>query len=197
MKIIDCTTYFEEKIMMEVRFNILDRYVDKFIVCEASFSHSGEKKEINFNINDYPGFKKKIIHIVIEKDPCIKPNNKEILSDRAKSILRIEKQRNYIINALGNFSNEDYIIHSDNDEIPNLNLIDFNKNNKKILLFKQKLFYYKFNLQYPNFFWFGSKACRLRDLRSFGWLRNIKNKKYNFFRFDTFFQNQSIVASIL
>ena len=52
MKIIDCTTYFEEKMMMELRFNILDKYVDKFIVCEANFTHSGEKKEINFNIKD-------------------------------------------------------------------------------------------------------------------------------------------------
>ena len=140
MKIIDCTTYFEEKMMMEVRFNILDRYVDKFIICEASFSHSGEKKEINFNINNYPEFKKKIIHIVIEKDPCSKNNNKEILSDRSKSILRIEKQRNYILNALGNFSNEDYIIHSDNDEIPNLDLIDFNKNKKKLYFLNKSFF---------------------------------------------------------
>ena len=51
MKIIDCTTYFEEKMMMELRFNILDKYVDKFIVCEVKFTHSGNKKAINFNIN--------------------------------------------------------------------------------------------------------------------------------------------------
>ena len=59
MKIIDCTTFFQEKLMMEVRFNILDPYVDKFIVCEASFTHSGNKKSINFYPNDYPDFKKK------------------------------------------------------------------------------------------------------------------------------------------
>ena len=44
MKIIDTTTYFEEDLMMDLRFNILDPFIDKFIVCEARFSHSGKKK---------------------------------------------------------------------------------------------------------------------------------------------------------
>ena len=69
MKIIDCTTYFEEKMMMDLRFNILDPYVDRFIVCEAKFTHSGEKKEINFNVNDFPDFKNKIVHLVMENEP--------------------------------------------------------------------------------------------------------------------------------
>ena len=50
MKIIDTTTYFEEDLMMKLRFNILDPYVDKFIVSEATFSHSGNKKDIKFDI---------------------------------------------------------------------------------------------------------------------------------------------------
>ena len=57
MKIIDTTTYFEEKLMMELRFNILDPYVDQFVVCEATFTHSGMKKPIKFNKEDYPDFK--------------------------------------------------------------------------------------------------------------------------------------------
>ena len=48
MKIFDCTTYFEEDLMMDVRFNILNEYVDTFIVCESKFSHSGKEKKINF-----------------------------------------------------------------------------------------------------------------------------------------------------
>ena len=44
MKIIDTTTYFEEDLMMDLRFNILDPFIDKFIVCEARFSHSGKKR---------------------------------------------------------------------------------------------------------------------------------------------------------
>ena len=44
MKIFDCTTYFDEKMLMDVRFNVLDEYVQKFIVVESIYSHSGEKK---------------------------------------------------------------------------------------------------------------------------------------------------------
>ena len=49
MRVFDTTTFFEEKLMMDLRFNILDPFVDKFIVCEATFSHSGKKKEIKFD----------------------------------------------------------------------------------------------------------------------------------------------------
>ena len=48
MKIIDCTTYFEEDLMMDIRFNTLNQYVDEFIVCEANYSHSGKKKKLIF-----------------------------------------------------------------------------------------------------------------------------------------------------
>ena len=60
MKIFDCTTFYNEKMMMDVRFNILNEYVSKFIVVESLYSHSGEKKKLNFEINDYPKFKEKI-----------------------------------------------------------------------------------------------------------------------------------------
>ena len=64
MKIFDCTTYFEEDLMMDVRFNILDKYVDTFIVCESKYSHSGKEKKINFDLNNFPKFKNKIKHII-------------------------------------------------------------------------------------------------------------------------------------
>ena len=44
MKIFDCTTFYNEKLLMEARFNILDQFVYKFIVVESVFSHSGIKK---------------------------------------------------------------------------------------------------------------------------------------------------------
>ena len=69
MKIIDTTTYFEEKMMMELRFNILDPFVDKFIVCESKYSHSGKEKNIKFNKKDYPQFEEKITHIIVNKEP--------------------------------------------------------------------------------------------------------------------------------
>ena len=191
MKIIDTTTYFEEKMMMELRFNILSPFIDKFIVCESRYSHSGKEKDIKFNKSDFPEFENKIIHLVLDKEPkeIIKKNSLNTSELRMNSIYRIKEQRNYIGNVLKDFSNDDYVIYSDNDEIPNLENFDFKENKEKIIIFKQKLFYYKFNLTLPNVDWYGSKACKLKDLKNIDLLRSIKNKKYPFYRVDTFFSD--------
>ena len=191
MKIIDTTTYFEENMMMELRFNILSPFVDKFIICEARYSHSGKEKDIRFNKKDFPQFEDKITHIIVDKEPkdIIKKDNLNTSELRLNSILRIKEQRNFIKDSLNDYSSEDYIIHSDNDEIPNLEQFDLRINKKKIVIFKQTLFYYKFNLCLPHVSWFGSKACKLKDLKNIDLLRAIKNKKYPFFRVDTLFSD--------
>ena len=48
MKIIDCVTYFDEPMLLEVRMNILNKFVDIFLVIEAQHTHSGKKKRIKF-----------------------------------------------------------------------------------------------------------------------------------------------------
>jgi len=191
MRIIDTTTFFEENMMMDIRFNILDPYVDKFIVCESLFTHSGRRKKINFNFENFPKFKDKIIHVILDKEPLnlIKKKNLSPQEKRQNSIYRIREQRNYIKTILNQFSSEDYIIYSDNDEIPNLEKFNLKLSKKKFFIFNQKLFYYKLNLGLPKLNWFGSKACKLKYLKSVDFLRNIKNKKYSFFRIDTFFRD--------
>jgi len=191
MKIIDTTTYFEEELMMDLRFNILNPYVDKFIVCESTFTHSGNKKKINFDKKKYPKFKDKIIHLILENEPddLIKKDHLDTIEKRFNSILRIKHQRNYIVKALEEFSINDLVIYSDNDEIPNLENIDLKNVKKKFLIFNQKLFYYKLDLVVPKLSWFGSKACKLKYLKSIDNLRNIKNKRYSLFRFDTYFSD--------
>ena len=148
MKIIDTTTYFEEDMIMDVRFNVLNEYVDKFIVCEANYSHSGKKKNINFDKNDFPKFKDKIVHLVLEDEPknLEDETSEEPHTQRSNSVKRINYQRDYISNYLKDFDDEDFIMYSDNDEIPNLKDINFKKLKNKIILFKQKTFYYKLNL---------------------------------------------------
>ena len=202
MKIIDTTTFFEEYFMMELRFNILDPFIDKFIVCEARFSHSGKEKEIKFNKKDFPKFESKIVHLVLDKEPVdiINKPNLTTIELRQNSILRIKEQRNYIAKSLNEYSSDDYIIYSDNDEIPNLEFFNFKENKRKIVIFNQQLFYYKFNLCLPSVPWFGSKACKLKDLKTIDLLRATKNRKYPFYRLDTFFsdikhQNVNIVEN--
>ena len=191
MKIIDTTTFFEEHLMMELRFNILDPFIDKFIVSEARFSHSGKEKEIKFNKKDFPKFESKIVHLIVDKDPVdiINKTNLTTIELRQNSIMRIKEQRNYIAKSLNEYSSDDYIIHSDNDEIPNLEVFNFKENKKKIVIFNQQLFYYKFNLGLLNVPWFGSKACKLKDLKTIDLLRATKNRKYPFYRLDTFFSD--------
>ena len=178
--------------MLEVRFNILNKYVDKFIVVEAKYSHSGEKKKLNFDIKKFKEFKKKIIYLVSENEPDdliykMKNNisHEEENDMRLNSIKRIAHQRNKLMDGLSDASDDDYILYSDNDEIPDLRNLSFEKFKDKILIFNQKLFYYKFNLFCDRVEWFGTKGCKKKNLKSFSWLREIKAKKYPFFRLDT------------
>ncbi len=180
--------------MLEIRFNILNKYVDKFVIVEAKYSHSGEKKKLNFDINRFKDFKNKIIYLVSDKEPenlLYKKKEKDLYEDemdmRINSIRRIAHQRNKIMDALSEASEDDYILYSDNDEIPNLRDVNFESYKNKILIFNQKLFYYKFNLFCDRVEWFGTKGCKKKFLNSFSWLREIKAKKYPIFRFDTFF----------
>ena len=196
MKIYDCTTFYSEHMMLDLRFHVLNNHVEKFIVTESLYSHSGQPKKLNFDINNYPKFKDKIIYLVIDQEPddLIKiENTKEHQGlKRNNSLKRIELSYNYMMKATENLANDDLIILSDNDEIPNLNSKQFKQSNKNVFIFKQLFFYYKFNLLYDLMPWFGSKACKKKSLKSFSWLRNLKSKKYSFWRFDTYFNENKL-----
>ena len=188
MKIVDCTTFYSEHMMYEVRLNILKDRVDKFIVTESTYSHSGKKKKLNFDINNYPKFKDKIKYIVIDKEPDgIIPEKDDPLAQRLNSLKRVALSYDACFDEIKNFSDEDFIMLSDNDEIPNLDSAQFQKSKKKIILFKQLFFYYKFNLLYDRMSWIGTKGCKKKNLQSISWLREIKWKKYPFWRIDTYF----------
>jgi beta-1,4-mannosyl-glycoprotein beta-1,4-N-acetylglucosaminyltransferase len=193
MKIFDCTTFFKEKMMMDIRFNILNEYVSKFIVVESKFTHSGKKKELNFNKNDFPKFKNKIEYIVIEKEPVDLIYDENLLKNsyykRLNSLKRIEQSYEYMFLGLDGANEDDLILLSDNDEIPDLSEV-LNKGIKNnFILFKQLFFYYKFNLFYDRIKWFGTKGCKKKKLKNFSSLRNLKNRKYPFWRIDTLFSD--------
>ena len=193
MKFIDCFMYFDEDMILDIRLNILNKYVSHFIICEANFNHNGTKRKLKFDINKFSKFKEKIIYISLDKQPH---NLKEIISSDDKAIknskildnalLRENFQRNFLQNKIKDFNDEDLIIVSDVDEIPNLENFTYKA---KITFFEQKMFYYKLNLLHKNFKWYGSKIVKKKHLISPQWLRNIKSKKYPFWRLDTLFSN--------
>jgi beta-1,4-mannosyl-glycoprotein beta-1,4-N-acetylglucosaminyltransferase len=176
-RIFDCVNYFKEDLQLELRFNILYDYVDAFIICEGREDHQGIKKNINFNIKKFKKFKKKIIHIICEDFPKnINPWQRQAF------------QREYIFNGIKKAKDEDYIMYSDPDEIPNPNkLININLN-KKYGIFLQKNFCYKLNLYNTHETpWAGSRITKKKYLKSFDWLRQkvlVKNLKYSWMRFD-------------
>jgi len=194
MKIFDCFMFFDEEMLLDFRLNYLNNYVDKFVVVESLYTHSGEKRKLLFDIKNFSKFKEKIIYIIADKEP---KNILEVLekddenTKNSKYILNAAKrenfQRNCILNGIKNANPQDLILISDLDEIPNLERNNLKNINNKLIFFKQKLFYYKFNLKLDSFKWFGTKACKKTNLISPQWLRNVKDRKYPFWRIDTFF----------
>ena len=178
MKIFDCVTFFEENRQINLRFNILNNYVDYFIVCEGKYDHQGRKKKINFNKNKYPKFKKKISHIIVDKFP----NNLNPWERQAF-------QRESILNNLYQANDEDLILFSDPDEIPNLSKFKKINFKKKYIIFLQDLFYYKLNIKEVSFGnnWEGTRGCLKKNLKSIDYMRHKvlkKNLKYGFWRID-------------
>ena len=186
--------YFDEEMVVDVRLNTLNEFVDYFVIVESKFTHKGDQRELKFNHKKFEKFKDKIIYLIFDEEPArIETVNSDDTEDEKSrkyifnAAYRENGQRNYIVKGLINAKKNDIILISDVDEIPNLSDINFNKINKKIILFEQDMFYYKFNLHLPNLIWTGTKACKKKYLISPQWLRNIKDRKYPFFRIDTFF----------
>ena len=186
--------YFDEDLLLDLRLNILNDHVKKFIITESTFLHSGKEKKLKFDYKNFKKFKDKITYIVVDTPPPgiqdINPDddvlvkNKKILDN---SLKRENNQRNKLIDGLNNTQDDDVILCSDLDEIPNLSNF---KLKSKITLFEQNVFYYKFNLMQPNFKWVGTRACKKKHLKWFQWLRNVKSKSYPFWRIDTLFSEK-------
>ena len=197
MKIFDCFMFYDEEMLLDIRLNTLDKFIDKFIVVESTFTHSGKKRDLLFDIKKFQKFKDKINYFVVESLPKgIESINSYDSDDikESKIILNAYKrehhQRNSISNLLKSAEPNDQIIISDVDEIPNLENTNFNDIKNKIILFNQKMFYYKFNLILENMKWHGSKSGKMKDLISPQWLRDVKDKKYPLWRIDAFFSEK-------
>jgi len=196
MKIYDCFMFFDEEMLLDIRLNIMNKYVDKFVISEATYMHNGEPKKLLFDINKFSKFKDKINYIVVDKQP---PDINEINEKddfdaiSAKTQSNAYKRHIYQLEetslGISDANDEDIIIVGDLDEIPNLEKVNFENIKQKLIFFKQKMFYYKLNLYY-KMPWFGSKACRKKYFKSARWLQWIKNKKYPLWRFDILFSKK-------
>ena len=194
MNVYDCFMYYDEDLILDLRLNLLDKYVNKFVIVESKFTHSGKKRNLRFDIKNFQKFSDKIIYIPVDTLPeSIEEINISDSEDQknfkilTNALRRENFQRNQIELGLKDCNENDLIIISDVDEIPNLE--KFSHKNK-ISVFYQKMFYYKFNLKHPSLNFIGSKACKKKYLRSPQWLRNIKSKIYQYWRIDVFFSEK-------
>jgi beta-1,4-mannosyl-glycoprotein beta-1,4-N-acetylglucosaminyltransferase len=171
--IYDCFTFFNELDLLEIRLNILNDYVDKFVLVEATKTHQGKDKPLYFEQNKhrYKKFLDKIIHIVVDDMPEYNGNNSWELE---------HFQRNCITRGLKECKEEDIILISDIDEIPNPPKILENKNLEGIKIFRQKMFYYFLNcINASNgnrFRWNGTIMINYADLKIPQELREISMK---------------------
>ena len=194
MRIIDSFMFFDESMLLDLRLNILNKYVSKFIICESTYNHNGGKKKLNFDIKEFTKFKSKIEYIVLDKEPTnlkvISENDPVNLKESKtldNALIRENFQRNFSFQKISEADDNDLILINDLDEIPELKNFSYKK---KITIFKQKMLYFKFDLIYKNLSWTGSKICKKKDLISPQWLRNIKTRKYPLWRLDIFFSKK-------
>ena len=182
MKVYDCFSYLDEDLLLDLRINIMDKFVDYFVIVESDKTWQNNYKEPKFDISKFIKFKEKIIYIKVTDMP-----------DGDNPYKRENYQRNCILRGLTSAEDEDLIIISDLDEIPDPNQIKKFEKRMRYAVFQQMHFYYKINLQSQvNPFWFGSRICVKKYLKSPQWLRGLKFKKRPFWRIDKFRLNNII-----
>ncbi|MAJ85961.1 MAG: glycosyl transferase family 17 [Candidatus Pelagibacter sp.] len=181
MKLIDCFMYFDEDLVLDIRLNTLDKIVDKFVIVEAKKDHAGNEKNLNFNIKNFAKFKNKISYIVIDDLPITKKFFRKNWRPEwyTENAHRDKLELGYL-----DASDQDLIMISDIDEIPNPEKISEFKLENMYGCFLQMNFQSKINLINKDIReWAGTKICQKKNLRSPQWLRNIKIKKRPIWKF--------------
>ena len=180
MKLIDCFMYFDEDLVLDIRLNTLTDKVHEFIIVEATKNHAGQDKKLNFRIEDFTKFKHKINYIIIDDLPI------DVVSPKKgwhENHTRDQYQRNSIARGYKKHHDNDLIMISDIDEIPNPKKIEEFDIKNKYACFLQKNFQSKLNLlNITDGDWPGTKICQKKFLKSPQWLRNLKTKKKPFWK---------------
>ena len=181
MKLIDCFMYFDEDLVLDIRLNTLNDIVDRFVIVEATTDHAGNQKKLNFNKKNFKKFENKI-HYIVDQDL---PKQVSFFKKNWRPEWHRENaQRNKLEVGYADCSDEDLIMISDIDEIPNPKRIKDFDSNYNYGCFMQMNFQSKINLLNMDLkSWPGTKICKKRNLKSPQWLRNIKIKKRPFWKF--------------
>lgn len=168
--IYDCFTFFNELELLELRLHELAPVVDRFVLVEATRTHSNLEKPLYFEQNKqrFAQFLPKIIHVVVSDFPAV-VKDRWILENY---------QRNAISRGLQDCQPNDVIIVSDIDEIVRPQAILEYKDYPGIKFFRQRLFYYFLNCECSNLVWDAPKMAFYKDMRGPQWLREYPKPWY-------------------
>ena len=177
MKIIDCITYCGEDLLLKIRFETLYNQIDKFIIIEANKYFDGNPKPKFFDHKKFYKYSNKIEYYYIENLPKYNGNNLEY-----EIFIK-----NQIARGLNNLDDEDIVLISDADEIPNLKNDKFKNYDSAVFL--QKMYYYKFNINVYEGLKFKNKiactkSCKFKFFKSFQQVRQFRVKNIPWWRFD-------------
>lgn len=186
--IIDCFPFFNEIDLLKIRLKLLDDIVDRVVLVESTRTFSLKKKKLFYNENKFlfEKYNKKITHIIVDNTPALfnriflrKPRQLFWLLKKGKSVSlnphHIDfHQKNKISEGLKSCEDEDILLLSDLDEIPNptvFNDLSFLKNNKKGALMLRNFCYFLngklYNERNEEVLWLGPAILKFKNFRSF------------------------------
>ena len=189
--------YFDEDLLLDIRLNCLNKYVKKFVIAEATYTHNGNPKRLKFDVGKFKKFRDKITYIIVDKEPenITKLSKNDTKDQRGEKLIlngmaRDYFQRQSLTKGIKDADKNDLILISDLDEVPSFENINLSKINNQVVIFEQKMLYYKLNLLYEDYNWLGTRAVKKKNLISPQWLRNIKGRNYPKWRIDILFSKK-------
>ena len=187
MKVYDCFIFFNELELLEIRLNEINDYVDYFVLVECTETFSKKKKELFFENNKqrFDKFLDKIIHVVVDDTPEFpgRPGRRGTFHSRHD----VEWfQRDCIGRGIKNCKENDLILLSDVDEIPNVKAIEaakkmfLDEKSTDVVTFNQDLFYYYLNglcvMNNRKQVWHGTTATLYKNFNGAENMRKTKGR---------------------
>ena len=164
----DCFTFFNEFDLLEIRLNVLNEVVDKFVLVEMGWTQTKIKKDFLYEKNKdrYKDFSDKIIHIMVDKLPDSKTS---AFCNNGNKWQLENYQRDCIMQGLKDAKDDDIILISDVDEIPNPKVILEYKNRHTVgiqVLYQKMMYYFVNNINIVSPVWEnGTRIGRFSDLK--------------------------------
>jgi beta-1,4-mannosyl-glycoprotein beta-1,4-N-acetylglucosaminyltransferase len=163
--IYDCFTFFNEFDLLELRLRILDRVVDRFVLCEAPFTFRGAPKPLAFaeQAERFAPWRDRIIALVYPGPPHPDPWRNEF------------GQRDHLIAGLRDAAPDDLVLIGDVDEIPDPANVGRTAAAGDIVTHLQRLSLGYFNRVVAEP-WYGTRTISVGAIARYGSLNAVRGR---------------------